>query len=86
MQSLNFRRKWKRVKPCIATDDIVLLRDKNAPRNHWSMGSISSLKISSDDLVRSATVSLAPLREGGNSQTFKRAVSDLVILIPASAS
>ena len=78
---LTERRKWKKVHPCLAKGDIVLLRDKGVHRNEWPTGVVSDTRISEDGLVRSATVRLPALSGRGNQpQLFTRAIADLVLL------
>ena len=78
---LTERRKWKKVHPCLAKGDIVLLRDKGVHRNEWPTGVVSDTRISEDGLVRSATVRLPALSGRGNQpRLFTRAIADLVLL------
>ena len=82
IQTLSKRHKWKTRKACLRAGDVVLLRDKQVPRNEWPMGIVAHAKVSSDGLVRSATIRLPPLR-GGSPRSMERAISDLVLLVPA---
>lgn len=83
LQSLTRRHKWKTRKPCITEGDVVLLRDKQLPRNSWPMAKILDAKRSTDGLIRSATIRLAPLPGQKTPRIFKRAIADLVLLIPS---
>jgi hypothetical protein len=56
LQNLQIRQKWIFTTRCLEQGDVVLVKDKNAPRKHWPIGVITSTKKSADGLVRSATV------------------------------
>ena len=84
LSTLTKRHKWKLRRPCIRTGDIVLIRDKAVPRNVWPLGRVEMPKRSKDGLVRSATVRLAPLSGKKQPRFMQRAVTDLVLLVPAS--
>lgn len=81
LQTLAKRNKWKKRRRCITEGDVVLIRNKTAPHNQWPMGIVCSVKTSQDGLVRSATVSLAPLPGSNSKRFFNRAVTDLILLI-----
>ena len=81
--TLNKRHKWKSIKPCITKGDVVLIRDKNAPRNQWPTGQVQSVKLSDDNLVRSVTINIPPLHEGAKLRTVDRPITDLVLLVPS---
>ena len=85
LHTLNIRHKWKTMKPCIASNDIVLIRDKNLPRNHWSMGRILSVRPSKDGLVRSAVLAIPPLSGKTLTRTVVRGITDLILLIPSES-
>ena len=59
--------------------DLVIIRDKNAPRNSWPLALVDDLKLSKDGLVRSAYL----LQGRGTKRRVWRAVTDLVILASA---
>ena len=75
---LKKRHKWKREQPCLAVNDIVLVSEKNSPRNYWPIGKVSSVKKSSDNLVRSAEIKLA------SNKSISRCINDLILLVPSS--
>ena len=85
LQTLTRRNKWKSPKPSLAVGDIVIIRDKTTPRNFWPMGRVSKIKISSDGLVRSATLSLPPLPGRSQNREVQRPITDLVLLVSASS-
>ena len=67
----------QRSKRNLMVGDVVVLVDKSVPRGNWPFGLIKQLKISSDGLVRSATVFT-----GG--KTLKRPVNKMVLVVPAT--
>ena len=83
LHSLSLRHKWKSAKPCVAVNDVVLIRDKNQPRNQWTMGRVSSVSPSQDGLVRSVTLSIPPLPGKDQSRSIVRGITDLILLIPS---
>ena len=64
LHTLTGRHKWKSRQSCISVGDVVLMRDKQSPRNHWPMARVSNVKTSDDGLVRSVTLTLPPLPGG----------------------
>ena len=85
LHTLNARHKWKTKKPCIAPGDVVLIRDKNLPRNQWSMGRVINTRPSKDGLVRSVTILIPPLPGKKETRTVVRGITDLVLLIPSES-
>ena len=83
LQTLQKRNKWRNTKNCVRVDDIVLVKDKKVRRNEWPLGRIIKVYTSSDGLVRSVRLALKPLKEKGPVREFDRAVTDLVLLVPA---
>ena len=71
------------VRPCITADDIVLVREKNTPRNQWLMGRVVSAPQSKDGLVRKVELSIPPLPGKSSNRKIIRGITDLVMLIPA---
>ena len=67
----------QRSKRNLMVGDVVVLVDKSGPRGNWPFGRIKELKISSDRLVRSATV-----YTGG--KTLNRPVNKMVLVVPAT--
>ena len=80
--TLTTRHKWKTRQPCIACDDIVLVRDKQVPRNDWPMGRVVDVKKSPDNLVRSVTLKM-PSKAGAKPRYLTRPITELVLLIPS---
>ena len=84
LQLLTKRQKWRNRKENICAGDVVLVRDKQRARNCWPMGIVSCTKESADGLVRSANVTLSPLKGRSGARSFSRAITDLVLLIPSA--
>lgn len=82
IHTLTTRHKWKTRQPCIACDDIVLVRDKQVPRNDWPMGRVVDVKKSPDNLVRSVTLKM-PSKAGAKPRYLTRPITELVLLIPS---
>lgn len=61
--------------------DLLLLRDKDAPRNSWPLGLVDRVLLSSGDLVHKVEVRV--VRQDGL-KTLARPVTDLVLLVPKS--
>lgn len=77
---LQARQKWHAKKPNLKEGDIVLLKDKHARRNEWSIGRVEKTFPSEDGLVRKSDIKVAshhPLK------TYLRPVSDVVLLLEA---
>ena len=81
--TLTERHKWKVRNSCIAVDDVVLVRDKQRKRNDWPMGRVSSVKQSSDGLVRSVTIQLSSKTK--EPRFLTRPISELVLLVPSAS-
>ena len=82
LQTLTRRRKWVTPRRCLAIHDIVLVRDRQVPRNHWQTGRVIEVKRSQDGLVRSVAISL-PSLPGKNAKRIQwRTVQELVLLTP----
>ena len=84
LHTLTLRHKWKTRKPCISTNDIVLVKDKQLPRNTWPLGKVISTKQSKDGLVRSVFIKIPPLPGKKDARCINRAINDLVLLIPST--
>ena len=56
LQELNLRRKWTKPRTNLGEGDLVLIRDKNAPRCRWNHGIVHVVKESPDSLVRRVVV------------------------------
>ena len=85
LHTLTTRQKWRKPSPCISEGDIVLIRDKNLPRNAWSLGRVNTTKPSSDGRIRKVTLTLPPLPGKKSTRTMERAITDLVLLVPSDA-
>ena len=78
LQELQQRKKWTTTRRSLMIGDIVLVREKNAPRNSWPLGRVEEVKPSADGLVRSVFVRLGK----GCKKLVYRAVANLVLLVP----
>ena len=69
------------MKPNAREGDVVLLKEKNVPRNEWKMGVVTSCVVAEDGLVRRVIIS-----SDGRRRSTERAIQDLVLLHrPASS-
>lgn len=75
---LNVRQKWNDRQRSLIPGDIVIVSDQSEPRNNWCLGKISSVKKSSDNLVRSAEVIINKNNKGN--QKIIRPIHKLVLL------
>ena len=57
--SLQQRQKWLRPRRNLRTDDIVLVKDENLPRNLWQLARVSAVYPSADGQVSKVQVALA---------------------------
>ena len=68
--------KWNNVKRNLKVEDVVLVRDKNSPRNVWPMGVVTKVEPVSKGLVRSVVL-----------RTYKtelhRLVNKLILMLTA---
>ena len=74
LQNLQTRRKWTSIQPNVEEGDIVLLREKDVPRNQWPLGRVRKTYPSKGGRVRKVDVVV------GNNSTHLRPISELVIL------
>ena len=63
-------------------NDVVLLKDRNAKRNMWPTGLVSSVKLK-DGIVRSVTVDIV-VGKGKEvmRRSYERPIPEVVLLIP----
>ena len=78
LQELTVRGKWTREKPSLRKDDVVVVREKNVPRNEWRMARVRDVMNSRDGLARRVKVEL--LNAQGKLKISERAIHDLVLL------
>ena len=71
------RSKWNNPRRNITVNDIVLVLDKNLPRNRWSKGRVVEVFPSDDGLVRAVNVKTGP------NTVLKRPVTKLVVIVPS---
>ena len=62
----------------IVEGDLVLLRDKELHRNHWSVGIIEKTFLSDDLNVRKVQVRIV---RDGKTSSYVRPVSELILLL-----
>lgn len=80
LQLLQNRRKWTDPQRNFTSGDVVLLRDKESPRNVWPMGIILKTHPGQDKLVRKVDVRV--VKQGGQVTNYTRPVTELVLLVP----
>ena len=72
------------MKPNAREADVILLKEKNVPRNEWKMGVVTSCVLAEDGLVRRVTLDI--ISSDGRRRSTERAIQDLVLLHrPASS-
>ena len=71
------RQKWNTPRRNVAVNDIVLVLDKDLPRNRWAKGRVVEVFPGEDGLVRHVSV------KTGVSTVLKRPITKLVVLVPA---
>ena len=74
MQLLQARTKWTEEKRNLQVNDVVLMKDEDAPRGRWPMARVTETHPSKDGLVRSVTLS-------AKGSLFKRPVHKTVLLV-----
>ena len=75
--------KWKNKLPCIAIDDIVRIRNKQAYSGDWPTARVIGVKPGHDGLVREVDLRLAPLRNTTICRFQTRPIHELVLLVPS---
>lgn len=87
--SLQQRQKWTHPRRNLQVDDVVIIKDKDTPRNNWQLARVSTTYPSSDGLVRKVQVALADscLDKDGKRRAplryLERPVQKLVLLMRA---
>ena len=76
LATLQARSKWTKERTNLRVGDLVLIKDKNLARNDWRTGILNEVFLSNDGVVRTCEVKTPR-------GIYKRAVCDLVLLIPA---
>lgn len=77
LATLQQRRKWQVPKTNMKEGDVILLRDKEAPRNNWPIGVVIQTLPSADGMVRKVEVKVA---RNGTIKRFCRPISEVVPL------
>ena len=78
LQASQPRQKWNSARRNVAVGDIVLVVEKELPRNRWLKGRVVKVFPGDDGLVRHVDVKIA-----GSGSTLKRPITKLVVLIRA---
>ena len=76
LPTLQERAKWNKVKRNLKVDDVVLVRDENAPRNVWPMGVVTKVEPDSKGLVRSVVLRT-------HTTELHRPVNKLILMLTA---
>ena len=84
LQTLQKRIKWRHESRNYRAGDVVLLKDASAKRYLWPMAKVTSVKTSSDGLVRSVTL-VTPSRNSGATRTLHRPICEISLLVPSSS-
>ena len=80
LQSLQKRPKWYDDPKDIKNGDVILLKDKEVPRNEWCTGIVTNaIKSASDGKVRKAEIRVS--RKHGKCVTYTRPVTEMVVLV-----
>ena len=74
----NVRQKWNTIHRNVSVGDIVLVLDKDLPRNRWSKGRVVEVFPGEDGLVRHVDVKTGP------KTILQRPITKLVVIAPAS--
>lgn len=77
LQSLQMRRKWQNVQIDLKMGDVVLMKDDQACRNDWPMGTVVNAISGDDGRVRAAEVRVV---KDGRTTVYTRPVTQLVFL------
>nr|XP_049576325.1 uncharacterized protein LOC125968877 [Syngnathus scovelli] len=81
LATLQARRKWKVEKPNVKEGDIVLLKDNQAKRNEWPLGTVVKAIPSHDSRVRKVEVKIV---QHGSVKTYTRPITDVILLCAES--
>ncbi|KXJ13754.1 hypothetical protein AC249_AIPGENE5325 [Exaiptasia diaphana] len=77
---LQKRQRWTSTKRNVKEGDVVLMSDKDQPRNRWPLALVSKTYPSKDQLVRKVQVTTV---KDGLKKTYDRPIHKLVLLIAA---
>ncbi|XP_022096554.1 uncharacterized protein LOC110982458 [Acanthaster planci] len=83
LQSLQPRQKWTQTTPDLSEGDVVILRQKELPRNRWPLARVTKTYPSDDSRVRKVDIVICV---DGTRRTYLRPISELVLLERASDS
>ncbi|XP_028416432.1 uncharacterized protein LOC114540496 [Dendronephthya gigantea] len=80
LQNQQSRSKWERKETDLTVGDLVLVKDKELPRNKWQMGKVTESIKSEDGKIRKARILGC---KDGKSKSVFRPITELVLLLAA---
>lgn len=83
--TLQERQKWVSPKPNLKPGDIVIVKEKNYPRNTWPLAKVEAVKTSEDGKVRSVALKRPPLPGKTQARVTTRCIQDLTLIFPAQS-
>lgn len=84
LTTLQARKKWLKSNPSFVIDDVVLIAEKDAPRNSWPMGRVIATEKSHDGIARSCIVETAVgYGTPSGKRQYRRAANQLILIQPA---
>ncbi|XP_060771343.1 uncharacterized protein LOC132882106 [Neoarius graeffei] len=83
LPSLQKRQKWTVSRRNLQVGDLVLLKDKQAPRNSWPMARVTATFPGKDSHVRKIEIKVS---DQGSVKTFMRPVTEVILLLPMDTS
>lgn len=81
LMAIATRQKWHKPKRNLKTDDIVIIKDNNLPRNQWQLGRVIETVQDSDGLVRRVKLQLGKCINDSKPTVIERPVHKLVVLL-----
>ncbi|XP_024117236.1 uncharacterized protein LOC112138823 [Oryzias melastigma] len=81
LMAIATRQKWHKPKRNLKTDDIVIIKDNNLPRNQWQLGRVIETVKDSDGLVRRVKLQLGKCVNDSKPTVIERPVHKLVVLL-----
>ena len=82
IQELQRRQKWTQKQQNLQPGDVVILKKDMARRNFWPLAIVDKVKVSKDELVRSATITLCS--ENGHKKALERPIKEMVLILQRS--
>ena len=87
--NLQKRSKWTKARRNLQTDDIVVIKDENTPRNQWRLGRVVKTYPDDTNVVRSVAVAVGDptISNSGKRQRpqsiLDRPIQKLVLILPS---